>query len=157
MASLPSAGAAASMSAGHRLHGRQIRSVWDFEDIGDRWTGADADKIFPIVAVPTTAGTGSEVGRAGVLTDDKTHTKRIIFHPKMMPKIVIADPELTVGMPPSSPPAPAWTRSRIASKPIAREFYHPIANGVALEGVRLAFENLPTAVKNGTTSQRAPT
>ena len=79
----------------------QTRPLWDFEDIGDWWTRADADKIAPVVAVPTTAGTGSEVGRAGVITQEATHTKKVIFHPKMMPKIVICDPELTVGMPPA--------------------------------------------------------
>jgi alcohol dehydrogenase len=77
----------------------QTRPIWDFEDIGDWWTRADSKAIHPIVAVPTTAGTGSEVGRAGVVTDETTHTKKIIFHPLMMPKVVIADPELTVGMP----------------------------------------------------------
>ena len=77
----------------------QTRPVWDFEDIGDWWTRANPAGIAPIVAVPTTAGTGSEVGRAGVITDETTHTKKVIFHPLMMPKVVIADPELTVGMP----------------------------------------------------------
>ncbi|MCJ7787736.1 MAG: iron-containing alcohol dehydrogenase, partial [Methyloceanibacter sp.] len=78
----------------------QTRPLWDFEDVGDWWTRADADKIAPVVAVPTTAGTGSEVGRAGVITQEATQTKKVIFHPKMMPKVVICDPELTVGMPP---------------------------------------------------------
>ena len=78
----------------------QTRPIWDFEDVGDWWTRADSDAIVPIVAVPTTAGTGSEVGRAGVITNEETHTKKVIFHPKLLPAIVIADPELTVGMPP---------------------------------------------------------
>ena len=78
----------------------QTRSVFDFEDVGDWWTRADASVIAPIVAVPTTAGTGSEVGRAAVVTNEKTHTKKIIFHPAMLPKVTICDPELTVGMPP---------------------------------------------------------
>ena len=78
----------------------QTRSVFDFEDVGDWWTRADASVIAPIVAVPTTAGTGSEVGRAAVVTNEKTHTKKIIFHPGMLPKVTICDPELTVGMPP---------------------------------------------------------
>lgn len=77
----------------------QTRSVWDFEDIGDWWTRADADAIYPNIAVPTTAGTGSEVGRASVITNSQTHVKKIIFHPKILPSIVICDPELTVGMP----------------------------------------------------------
>ena len=79
----------------------QTRPVWDFEDIGDWWTRANADAIVPIVAVPTTAGTGSEVGRAGVITNSETHEKKIIFHPKMLPAVVICDPELTVSMPKS--------------------------------------------------------
>ena len=79
----------------------QTRPVFDFEDVGDWWTRADASVIAPVVAVPTTAGTGSEVGRAAVVTNEKTHTKKIIFHPGMMPKVTICDPELTVGMPPS--------------------------------------------------------
>jgi alcohol dehydrogenase class IV len=127
----------------------QIRSVWDFEDIGDRWMSADADKIAPIVAVPTTAGTGSEVGRAGVLTDERTHTKKIIFHPRMMPRIVIADPELTVGMPPLITAGTGMDALAHCLEAYCAEYYHPIATGVALEGVRLAFENLPTAVKHG--------
>ena len=79
----------------------QTRPIWDFEDVGDWWTRAEADGIAPIIAVPTTAGTGSEVGRAAVVTDEETHTKKIIFHPLMMPKVAICDPELTVGMPPA--------------------------------------------------------
>ena len=78
----------------------QTRPMWDFEDVGDWWTRADPKGILPIIAVPTTAGTGSEVGRAGVITDETTHTKKVIFHPLMMPKVTICDPELTVGMPP---------------------------------------------------------
>ncbi|MEO1308517.1 MAG: iron-containing alcohol dehydrogenase, partial [Pseudomonadota bacterium] len=79
----------------------QSRPVWDFEDVGDWWTRADPDGIHPVIAVPTTAGTGSEVGRAGVLTNSQTHEKKIIFHPKMLPGIVICDPELTIGLPPA--------------------------------------------------------
>lgn len=77
----------------------QTRPIWDFEDIGDWWTRADPDGIVPIVAVPKTASTGSEVGRAGIITDEETHTKRVIFHPKMMPQVTIGDPALTAGMP----------------------------------------------------------
>jgi alcohol dehydrogenase len=106
-----------------------------FEDIGDWWTRADADKIAPVVAVPTTAGTGSEVGRAGVITQEATHTKKVIFHPKMMPRVVIIDPELTVGMPPYIT-APAWTLRRYQSYCAG---YRPIAEGIAVEGMRLVF------------------
>ena len=82
------------------FHARQTRPLWDFEDIGDWWTRADPDSIAPVIAIPTTAGTGSEVGRAGVVIDESTHRKVIVFHPKMLPVTVIADPELTVGLPP---------------------------------------------------------
>ena len=84
----------------------QTRPLWDFEDIGDQWTRADADAILPVIAVPTTAGTGSEVGRAGVIVNPATHTKIVIFHPQMMPALVISDPLLTVGLPAN---LTAWT------------------------------------------------
>lgn len=127
----------------------QTRPVWDFEDIGDWWTRADAGRIAPIVAVPTTAGTGSEVGRAGVVTDEATHTKKVIFHPKMMPKVVICDPELTVGMPPVITAGTGMDALAHCLEAYCAEFYHPLATGIAVEGVRLVFENLPKAVKNG--------
>ena len=101
------------------------------------------------MAVPTTAGTGSEVGRAGVLTDETTHTKKIIFHPKMMPKVVIADPELTVGMPPFITAGTGMDALAHCLEAYCAEFYHPMASGIALEGMRLAFENLPRVVENG--------
>jgi alcohol dehydrogenase class IV len=127
----------------------QTRPVWDFEDIGDWWTRADADAIAPIVAVPTTAGTGSEVGRAGVVTHEGTHTKKVIFHPLMMPKVVIADPELTVGMPPFITAGTGMDALAHCLEAYCADFYHPLATGIALEGVRLVFENLPKAVKDG--------
>jgi alcohol dehydrogenase class IV len=127
----------------------QTRPVWDFEDVGDWWTRADAEKIAPIVAVPTTAGTGSEVGRAGVVTDERSHTKKVIFHPKMMPKVVIVDPELTVGMPPSITAGTGMDALAHCLEAYCAEFYHPLATGIALEGMRLVFENLPRAVRNG--------
>jgi alcohol dehydrogenase class IV len=127
----------------------QTRPVWDFEDIGDWWTRADAERIAPIVAVPTTAGTGSEVGRAGVVTDERSHTKKVIFHPKMMPKVVIADPELTVGMPPSITTGTGMDALAHCLEAYCAEFYHPLATGIALEGMRFVFENLPRAVRNG--------
>jgi alcohol dehydrogenase class IV len=127
----------------------QTRPVWDFEDVGDWWTRADPDAIAPIVAVPTTAGTGSEVGRAGVVTDEATHTKKVIFHPKMMPKLVIADPELTVGMPPFITAGTGMDALAHCLEAYSAEFYHPMAAGIAVEGMRLVFENLPKAVANG--------
>jgi alcohol dehydrogenase class IV len=131
----------------------QTRPVWDFEDIGDWWTRANPDGIAPIVAVPTTAGTGSEVGRAGVITDEATHTKKIIFHPKMMPRIVICDPELTIGMPPSITAGTGMDALAHCLEAYCAEFYHPIATGVALEGMRLVFRNLPKAVKEGANTE----
>lgn len=127
----------------------QSRPVWDFEDIGDWWTRADASKIVPIIAVPTTAGTGSEVGRAGVLTHEESHTKKVIFHPKMMPAIVIADAELTAGMPPFITAGTGMDALAHCLEAYCAPGYHPMADGIALEGMRLAFENLPKAFANG--------
>jgi alcohol dehydrogenase len=126
----------------------QSRPLWDFEDIGDWWTRADADKIAPVVAVPTTAGTGSEVGRAGVITQEATHTKRVIFHPKMMPRVVICDPELTVGMPPSITAGTGMDALAHCLEAYCAPSYHPMAEGIAVEGMRLIFANLPRAVAN---------
>jgi alcohol dehydrogenase class IV len=127
----------------------QTRPMWDFEDIGDWWTRADPAGIAPSVAVPTTSGTGSEVGRAGVIIDESTHTKKIIFHPKMMPSVVIADPELTVGLPPHITAATGMDALAHCLEAYCAPFYHPYAEGVALEGMRLVRENLPRAVKTG--------
>jgi alcohol dehydrogenase len=126
----------------------QTRPMWDFEDIGDWWTRADPKGIYPIVAVPTTAGTGSEVGRAGVVTDETTHTKKVIFHPLMMPKIVIADPELTVGMPAFITVGTGFDALAHCLEAYCSPGYHPLADGIAVEGVRLVLENLPKVVAN---------
>ena len=127
----------------------QSRPVWDFEDIGDWWTRADASAVVPIVAVPTTAGTGSEVGRAGVLTNEATHTKKIIFHPRMLPAIVIADPLLTAGMPPFITAGTGMDAFAHCLEAYCSPGYHPMADGIAVEGIRLVFENLPKAFANG--------
>jgi alcohol dehydrogenase class IV len=127
----------------------QSRPLWDFEDIGDWWTRADPDKIAPIVAVPTTAGTGSEVGRAGVITQESTHTKKVIFHPKMMPRVVICDPELTAGMPPSITTGTGMDALAHCLEAYCAPNYHPMAEGIAVEGMRLIFANLTKAVANG--------
>jgi alcohol dehydrogenase class IV len=127
----------------------QTRPLWDFEDIGNWWTRADADRIAPVVAVPTTAGTGSEVGRAGVITQEATHTKKVIFHPKMMPKVVICDPELTVGMPPAITMGTGMDALAHCLEAYCAPSYHPMAEGIAVEGMRLIFANLPKAVANG--------
>ncbi len=125
----------------------QTRPMWDFEDVGDWWTRADPAGIFPIVAVPTTAGTGSEVGRAGVITDETTHTKKVIFHPLMMPKITICDPELTVGMPHIITVGTGMDAFAHCLEAYCGPFYHPLADGIALEGMRLVKESLPVVAR----------
>lgn len=127
----------------------QSRPIWDFEDIGDWWTRADADGIDPIVAVPTTAGTGSEVGRASVITKSDTHEKKIIFHPKMLPSIVICDPELTVGMPKSITAGTGLDAFAHCVEAYSSPHYHPMSQGIALEGMRLVKEYLPRAYADG--------
>jgi len=123
----------------------QKRKVWDFEDIGDWWTRADPKGIAPIIAVPTTAGTGSEVGRAGVITNSKDHVKKVIFHPKMLPQTVICDPELTVGMPKFITAGTGMDAFAHCLEAYCSPFYHPMSEGIAVEGMRLVKEYLPRA------------
>lgn len=127
----------------------QTRPMWDFEDIGDNWKAADDAGIDPIIAVPTTAGTGSEVGRAAVIMNEETHTKKILFHPKMMPSIVIADPELTLGLPPHITAATGMDALAHCLEAYCVPAYHPMADGIAVEGARLIKEWLPVAVRDG--------
>jgi alcohol dehydrogenase class IV len=127
----------------------QKRSMWDFEDVGDNWKLVDPAGVAPIVAVPTTAGTGSEVGRASVITNEATHTKKIIFHPKMLPSIVISDPALTVGLPPHITAATGMDALAHCLEAYCAPGYHPMAEGIAVEGMRLVKEWLPIAVKDG--------
>jgi alcohol dehydrogenase class IV len=127
----------------------QSRPVWDFEDIGDWWTRANTDGIAPIIAVPTTAGTGSEVGRAGVITREDTHEKKIIFHPLMLPKIAIEDPELAVGLPPFLTMATGMDALAHCFEAYCVQAFHPLADGVALEGIKIIDTYLPRAVENG--------
>jgi len=122
--------------------------MWDFEDVGDWWTRADPKGIAPIIAVPTTAGTGSEVGRAGVITDEATHTKKVIFHPLMMPKVTICDPELTVGMPPMITAGTGMDALAHCLEAYCGSFYHPLADGIAVEGMRLVKDNLVRAYRD---------
>jgi alcohol dehydrogenase class IV len=128
----------------------QKRPMWDFEDVGDWYLRANPKGILPIIAVPTTAGTGSEVGRAGVITDETTRTKKVIFHPLMMPKITICDPELTVGMPRHITVGTGMDAFAHCLEAYCGPFYHPLADGIALEGMRLVKENLPRAAADGT-------
>lgn len=119
--------------------------VWDLEDIGDWWTRANPATIAPIVAVPTTAGTGSEVGRAGVLTNSATHKKKIIFHPKLLPTVTICDPELTVGMPKFITAGTGMDAFAHCLEAYSSPYFHPMSQGIALEGLRLVNEYLPRA------------
>ncbi|WP_270729790.1 iron-containing alcohol dehydrogenase [Shimia sp. Alg240-R146] len=128
----------------------QTRPLWDFEDIGDWWTRADSDAIAPIVAVPTTAGTGSEVGRASVITNSETEEKKIIFHPKFLPSVVICDPELTVGMPKFITAGTGLDAFAHCVEAFCSPHYHPMSQGMALEGMRLVKEYLPRAYADGT-------
>jgi alcohol dehydrogenase len=123
----------------------QTRPVWDFEDIGDWWTRADPARIAPIVAVPTTAGTGSEVGRAGVITNSADHVKKVIFHPKMLPQAVICDPELTVGMPGFITAGTGMDALAHCLEAYCSPLYHPMSEGIAVEGMRLVKDYLPRA------------
>jgi len=127
----------------------QTRPLWDFEDVGANWQRADPDGIAPIVAVPTTAGTGSEVGRASVIVQEDTHTKKIIFHPKMLPGVVISDPELTLGLPPHITAATGMDALAHNLEAYCAPGYHPMADGIAVEGTRLVKEFLPRAVAEG--------
>jgi alcohol dehydrogenase len=127
----------------------QTRPVWDFEDIGDNWRRAQRDTVAPIIAAPTTAGTGSEVGRAAVITDETIPNKKIIFHPSMMPKVAICDPELTIGMPPTITAGTGMDALAHCLEAYCAVGYHPLADGIAVEGIRLVKENLPRAFKDG--------
>ncbi len=127
----------------------QKRPLWDFEDREDWYTRVDAAGIAPIIAVPTTAGTGSEVGRASVILDEDTHIKKIIFHPRMQPAVVISDPELSVGLPARITAATGMDALAHCLEAYCAPGFHPMADGIALEGMRLVKEWLPVAVKDG--------
>ena len=127
----------------------QTLPIWDFEDVGDNWKKAKSDKIAPIIAVPTTAGTGSETGRASVILNEETGVKNIIFHPKFLPSIVILDPVLTVGLPSQMTAATGMDALAHNLEAYCAPSYHPMADGIALEGMRLIKKWLIKAVKNG--------
>ena len=131
------------------LMAKQDISIWELEDVGDNWTRADVGGIAPIVAVPTTAGTGSEVGRASVILDEVAKVKKIIFHPKMVPAIVILDPMVTTGLPPMLTAATGMDALSHSLEAWCSPAYHPMAEGIAVEGIRLVREYLPTAVASG--------
>jgi len=127
----------------------QTRPLWDFEDVGDYWKRADENKISPIIAIPTTAGTGSETGRASAIINEETGVKKIIFHPKFMPIIVILDPLLTVDLPPRITAATGMDALAHNLEAFCAIGFHPMADGIALEGMRLIKNSLSVAVKNG--------
>lgn len=126
----------------------QDRPLWDFEDVGDNWSRVNAEGMAPVVAIPTTSGTGSEVGRASVITDVETHTKKIIFHPKMLPEQVICDPALTFGLPPAVTAAVGMDALSHNLEAFCAPGNHPMADGIALEGMRLIHQHLLTAVRD---------
>ncbi len=127
----------------------QSLPIWEFEDVGDNWTKANSEKIAPIIAVPTTAGTGSETGRAAVILNEETGVKKIIFHPKFLPSIVILDPVLTVGLPPKITAATGMDALAHNLEAYCAPGYHPMADGIALEGIKLIDKWLLEAVNNG--------
>jgi hypothetical protein len=127
----------------------QDRPIWDFEDREDWWTRVDEDGLAPVVAVPTTSGTGSEVGRASVVTDQKDHTKKIIFHPRMLPGRVILDPELTLGLPAGITAAVGMDALSHNLEALCSPLFHPMAEGIALQGIMLIHRSLSVAYKDG--------
>src|SRR5699024_39494 len=127
----------------------QTRPIWDFEDIGDYWQRANAEAIAPVIAIPSTAGTGSEVGRAAVITNTQAHRKVIVFHPQMLPKAVVLDPEVTVGLPAHLTAATGIDAFVHNFEAWCAPGFHPMADGIALQGMRLIAEALPRAYDNG--------
>jgi alcohol dehydrogenase class IV len=127
----------------------QTKTLWDFEDRGDNWKAVDPNGMAPVIALPTTAGTGSEVGRAAVIVDEQAHAKKIIFHPDMMPKLVIADPALTTGLPPEITAATGLDAFVHNLEAYCVPSYHPLADGIAIEGMRLIKQWLPLAFNQG--------
>lgn len=128
------------------FHAGQTRPLWDFEDVADWWTRADPSAIAPVIAVPTTAGTGSEVGRAGLIVDETTRRKVIVFHPQMLPAVVIADPELTVGLPRTLTVGTGIDALSHSLEAICSPGHHPMSHGIGMEGCRLVLEHLPIVV-----------
>lgn len=127
----------------------QNHSLWEFEDVGDNWKRVNPDGMAPVIAIPTTAGTGSEVGRASVIVDESTSSKKIIFHPDMMPDVVIEDPVLTQGLPAHITAATGIDAFVHSLEAFCTPAYHPMADGIALEGMRLIKKWLPVAFNNG--------
>lgn len=131
------------------LMATQDRPIWDFEDIGDNWKRVNTSHLIPVIAIPTTAGTGSELGRSSVITDEREHRKVIIFHPRMMPVAVIMDPELTLGLPAHITAATGMDALSHALEALSSPAFHPMAEGVALNALRIIRQWLPVAVADG--------
>ena len=142
-------GSALDVGKGIAFMSGQNRPLWDFEDIDDYWKRADENKISPIIAIPTTAGTGSETGRASAIVNQDTGVKKIIFHPKIMPTIAILDPILTVDLPPRITAATGMDALAHNLEAFCAPSFHPMADGIALEGMRLIKNSLMIAVKDG--------
>ena len=143
-------GSGMDVGKGTAFMAEQNRPLWDFEDIGDYWTRANSEVIKPIIAVPTTAGRGSETGRAGVYTNEKTHEKKIIFHPKMLPSVVILDPELTVPLPKSLTAFTGMDALAHCLEAYSSNYFHPLSQGIALEGMYMIKQYLIKAYEDGT-------
>jgi alcohol dehydrogenase class IV len=137
------AGKAIAFMAGQDL------PIWDFEDVGNNWLKAKVENVAPVIAIPTTSGTGSEVGRASVISNEETKEKKIIFHPSFMPEIALCDPELTRGLPAHLTAATGFDAFVHCFEAFCAPGYHPMADGIALEGMCLAAKHLPLAVQDG--------
>ena len=142
-------GSAMDVGKGIAFLAHQTKPLWDFEDIGDLWMKADSKSILPIIAIPTTAGTGSEVGRAAVFLNEETKKKKIIFHPKMLPQIAILDPILSLGLPKNVTAGSGMDALAHCIEAFSSPFYHPMAEGTAVEGIRLVKENLLDVYNDG--------
>ena len=142
-------GSAMDTGKGIAFMAKQTKPIWDFEDIDDYWTRANSDVIFPIIAVPTTAGTGSETGRAGVFTNEKTKVKKIIFHPKMLPSTVILDPELTLPLPSNLTAYTGMDALAHCLEAYCSNLFHPLSQGIALEGISIIKKYLQKSFSNG--------
>jgi alcohol dehydrogenase class IV len=142
-------GSAMDVGKGIAFLANQTKPLWDFEDIGDLWMKADSKSILPIIALPTTAGTGSEVGRAAVFLNEETKKKKIIFHPKMLPQIAILDPILSLGLPKNVTAGSGMDALAHCIEAFSSPFYHPMAEGTAVEGIRLVKENILDVYNDG--------
>ena len=142
-------GSGMDTAKGIALMAKQTRSIWDFEDIGDYWTRANSEVIFPIIAIPTTAGTGSETGRAGVFTNEESKEKKIIFHPKMLPSTVILDPEVTLPLPANLTAFTGMDALAHCLEAFCSNVFHPLSQGIALEGISIVNHFLLRAYNDG--------